>query len=131
LTRPDNACGGAWPRPSRWLPLLLGGLLTLPFALPSAMSQSPDPYLWLEDVQGERALDWVRQRNAETEAQLQAQAGFDERRRAIREVLDSRDQIPYVTRRGEWLYNFWRDAEHPRGLWRRTTLAEYRKSQPA
>jgi prolyl oligopeptidase len=89
-----------------------------------------DPCLWLEDVQGERALAWVRQRNAESEALLQAQPGFEGLRSGIREVLDSREQIPYVSRRGDWLYNLWRDAAHPRGLWRRTTLAGYRKAEP-
>ncbi len=92
---------------------------------------SQDPYLWLEDVQGERALAWVRERNAESEGQLQGRPGFEALRTRLREVLDSKEQIPYATRRGEWLYNFWRDAANPRGLWRRTTLAEYRKPQPA
>jgi prolyl oligopeptidase len=100
----------------------------------AAMSQTPptaaDPYLWLEDVQGEKALAWVRERNAESEGLLQARPGFDKLKTSLREVLDSREQIPYVTRRGDWLYNFWRDASNPRGLWRRTTLAEYRKPQP-
>ena len=90
-----------------------------------------DPYLWLEDVQGERALAWVRARNAQSRAALEAQPRFAEMRAAFRAVLDSRDKIPYVSRRGDALYNHWRDAEHPRGLWRRTTLAEYRKPQPA
>ncbi|MDQ2779516.1 MAG: prolyl oligopeptidase family serine peptidase [Pseudomonadota bacterium] len=90
-----------------------------------------DPYLWLEDVPGERALAWARERNAATEKQLQVQPGFDTERRRILEVLDSKIQIPYVTRRGRWFYNLWRDAENPRGLWRRTTLAEYRKPEPA
>ena len=90
-----------------------------------------DPYLWLEDVQGERALQWVRERNAESEGLLQAEPGFEALRGSIREVLDSKEQIPYVTRRGDWLYNLWRDASNPRGLWRRATLAEYRKVQPA
>jgi prolyl oligopeptidase len=108
-----------------------------PTASPApAMSQSKsitettDPYLWLEDVQGDRALSWVRLRNAESEKALQAQAGFEALRGSLREVLDSREQIPYVTRHGSWLYNVWRDANNPRGLWRRTTLAEYRKPKP-
>ncbi|MBE0548239.1 MAG: S9 family peptidase, partial [Rubrivivax sp.] len=91
----------------------------------------PDPHLWLEDVQGERALAWVRERNAGSEKLLQAEPGFEAMRSSIREVLDSREQIPYVSRRGDWLYNLWRDAANPRGLWRRTTLAEYRKPAPA
>lgn len=90
-----------------------------------------DPYLWLEDVPGERALAWVRQRNAESEKVLQAEPGFEATRSSIRAVLDSQAQIPYVARRGDWLYNLWKDAANPRGLWRRTTLAEYRKPQPA
>jgi prolyl oligopeptidase len=98
---------------------------------PATFPAGQDPYLWLEEVEGERALAWVRERNAESERLLQAQPGFEELRSSIREVLDSREQIPYVSRRGGWLYNLWRDAANPRGLWRRTTLAEYRKSQPA
>jgi prolyl oligopeptidase len=90
-----------------------------------------DPYLWLEEVQGERALAWVRARNAESEARLRADPGFDALRARLREVLDSRGQIPYVTRLGPWLYNLWRDAANPRGLWRRASLEEYRRAEPA
>ncbi len=57
-------------------------------------------------------------------------AGFAELRDQLREVLDSDDRIPFVTRRGDYLYNFWQDAAKPRGLWRRTTLEEYRRAQP-
>ena len=95
----------------------------------TAHAPAPDPYLWLEEVQSDRALAWVRDRNAETEKLLQARPGFENRKHQIREVLDSKEQIPYVTRRGDWFYNFWRDAQNPRGLWRRTSLAEYRKAQ--
>ncbi|MGI9153595.1 MAG: S9 family peptidase, partial [Rubrivivax sp.] len=91
---------------------------------------SDDPYLWLEDVQGERALAWVRERNAQARDRLQAWPDFMPVRQRIREVLDSRDRIPAVRRRGEAFYNLWQDAANPRGLWRRTTVAEYRKAQP-
>ncbi len=90
-----------------------------------------DPYLWLEDVEGERSLAWVQERNRESEAALMTRPGFEDRRLRILEVLDSREQIPYVVRRGAWLYNLWRDATNPRGLWRRTSLDEYRKPSPA
>ena len=98
------------------------------------MSQAPtvdDPYLWLEEIEGERALAWVRERNAESERELSQDAEFAASRARILEVLDSREQIPYVVRRGAWLYNLWQDAANPRGLWRRTTLDEYRKREPA
>ncbi|MDT7749833.1 MAG: prolyl oligopeptidase, partial [Pseudonocardiales bacterium] len=89
-----------------------------------------DPYLWLEEVTGDRPLEWVRARNAESLAELTTGERFTELRDGIREVLDSDERIPYVRRRGELLYNFWQDAEHPRGLWRRTTLESYRTGEP-
>jgi prolyl oligopeptidase len=95
-----------------------------------ALTSADDPYQWLENVTGERALSWVRERNAETVAELTGGVRFEALRAEIREVLDSTDRIPSITRRGEYRYNFWRDREHPRGLWRRTTLDEYRKEQP-
>ena len=95
-----------------------------------ALTGPEDPYLWLEDVTGERALSWVRERNVETVTELTGGSRFEALRAEIREVLDSTDRIPYITRRGEYRYNFWQDRDHPRGLWRRTTLAEYRKERP-
>jgi prolyl oligopeptidase len=89
-----------------------------------------DPNLWLEEVQGDKALAWVRERNAVSTALLQAQPLFADNRAKVLDVLNNRDQIPRVTRRGDYLYNFWRDAKNPRGLWRRTHLEEYRKVQP-
>ena len=89
-----------------------------------------DPHLWLEEVQGDKAMAWVRERNAVSTALLQAQPVFADNRAKVLGVLNNRDQIPGVTRRGEYLYNFWRDAKNPRGLWRRTYLEEYRKVQP-
>jgi prolyl oligopeptidase len=88
-----------------------------------------DPYLWLEDITGDNALDWVRAHNEPTQADL-CDARFEQMRAEALEVLDTDARIPYVRRRGEYLYNFWRDAEHPRGLWRRTTLEQYRKDEP-
>ncbi|TDU03275.1 prolyl oligopeptidase [Streptomyces sp. 846.5] len=90
-----------------------------------------DPYLWLEDVTGEQALDWVRARNEESTGRFATGPAFDALRQSLRDVLDADGRIPYVTRRGGHLYNFWQDAEHPRGLWRRTTLDEYRTDAPA
>jgi len=81
-----------------------------------------DPYLWLEDVTGDTALDWVRARNADAFAELTGNERYDGLKAQILEALDADDRIPYPQRRGEHLYNFWRDATHPRGLWRRTTL---------
>ncbi|WP_329112849.1 prolyl oligopeptidase family serine peptidase [Streptomyces sp. NBC_01353] len=89
-----------------------------------------DPYLWLEDVEGEAALEWVAERNTETAAALASDADFTALKKRLREVLDASDRIPYTARRGAFLYNFWRDATHVRGVWRRTTLEQYRKDAP-
>src|SRR5262245_53870959 len=88
-----------------------------------------DPFLWLEDITGDAALDWVRGHNDPTLEEL-CDGRFEQLRAEALEVLDTDARIPYVRRRGDLLYNFWRDAGHPRGLWRRTTLESYRTDTP-
>ncbi|MDY0060514.1 MAG: prolyl oligopeptidase family serine peptidase [Myxococcota bacterium] len=98
---------------------------------PAAAAPAPDdPYLWLEEVQGERALAWVRDRNAASAAVLDAAPGFAELERRLLGILDSKERIPMINKRGRWYYNLWKDAQNPRGLWRRTTLAQYRQPNP-
>ena len=103
--------------------------MTQTAASPSSSADS-DPFLWLEKTHGQRATDWVRKQNAIAEKQFASSDAFDRSRDQILEVLNSEARIPYVSRRGKYLYNFWKDADHPRGIWRRTTLAEYRKASP-
>lgn len=81
---------------------------------------------WLDEVEGEQALAWVSQRNAETLGRLGATERFSALERDIEVILDSPDRIPVVAERAGLLYNFWTDATHPRGLWRRTTWDSYR-----
>jgi prolyl oligopeptidase len=100
-------------------------------AEPAPAVEPTDPYLWLEDVGGEAALEWVRERNAECLAELAGTEAFTRLEARILSILDSREKIPYVKKIGDRFYNFWRDAANPRGLWRRTTLEEYRTSDPA
>lgn len=88
-----------------------------------------DPHAWLEDVEGDAALDWVRAHNERAVAALETER-FTQLREESLEVLDSTDKIPAVVQRGEHLYNFWTDAEHERGLWRRTTWESYRTAEP-
>ena len=89
-----------------------------------------DPHAWLEDVQGEKALDWVKARNAKAEAELATTPEFKTLEADILAILDSDAKIPGVEKIGDHYYNFWKDKQHERGLWRRTTLAEYRKADP-
>jgi prolyl oligopeptidase len=96
----------------------------------SGVENVTDPYLWLEEVTGERPLDWARAHNAVVHSRFADSDRFRELERRILDMLDTDTKIAYPSRRGPWLYNFWRDAEHPRGLWRRTTFAEYAEDSP-
>ena len=96
-----------------------------------AGDEPEDSYLWLEDVTGARSLAWVKERNAESMKELTRSPDFRALERRILQILDSEDRIPVVQKLGHYYYNFWRDGKNPRGLWRRTTLEEYKKAKPA
>ena len=93
-------------------------------------ASATDPYLWLEGVEDAKALDWVRERNAKAEAEIASTPEFKKLEADLRAILDSDARIPGVQKIGGYYYNLWKDKDHPRGLWRRTTLAEYRKAEP-
>ena len=114
------------------LTLSLFGLLAaaLCATAPSHAQEIADPYLWLEQVTDPKALDWVKQRNAITRTELEKQPGFFSLRDQLQAALDSKDKIPAINKMGNQYYNFWQDSAHPRGVWRRTTLEEYRRAQP-
>ncbi|MFN4115867.1 MAG: prolyl oligopeptidase family serine peptidase [Inhella sp.] len=107
-------------------PLITAALL----ASASVQANDQDPYLWLEDVSGDRAMAWVKARNAETEAVLKSRPDFQGLRQELLEGLNARDRIPGISRMGAHVYNLWQDDKNRRGLWRRTTLAEYAKPEP-
>ena len=89
-----------------------------------------DPNLWLEDISGPAALQWVRAHNAISTKQLESAPGFQTLQNRLLDILNSRQRIPQVTKHGAFCYNFWRDDKNPRGLWRRATLDEYKKPVP-
>lgn len=97
----------------------------------SSMTQTDaDPYLWLEDIDGDRALDWVRARNAETEADLFAEPLFTELRAEILQLLEADDRLVVPSKFHDEVTNFWTDSANRRGLFRRTTWASFRSQQP-
>jgi prolyl oligopeptidase len=89
-----------------------------------------DKFLWLEEVTGDKALGWVKDQNARSQQELEAAPGFEKLRQRLLAIYDSKARIPGAVARGKWLYNIWKDEANPRGLWRRTTLAEYKKKSP-
>src|SRR5215510_6438643 len=89
-----------------------------------------DPYLWLEEVTSDKSLAWAREQNKRSQGELEAVPTFGNSRDRVRAILDSKEKIPSVSKQGALYYNFWKDADHPKGIWRRTTLAEYKKKDP-
>lgn len=97
---------------------------------PQAAPPVEDPYLWLEDVSGEESIAWANGLNKKSLGELDGPAREDLRKKLLA-IYDSKEKIPFPDAKGKWLYNFWKDEVHPRGLWRRVTLAEYKKKEPA
>ena len=105
--------------------------LALCLAAASPLTAQPaDEWLWLEDVEGEKALAWVEEQNAASTAELEAVPEFAAIHQRGLEIYDSSERLPDVEMLGDHLYDFWQDAEHVRGVWRRTTLASLAGGEP-
>jgi prolyl oligopeptidase len=89
-----------------------------------------DPYLWLEDVHGAKPLAWVKEQNAKSMAVLRTDPSYQKDYEAILKVMDATDRIPYGDLDHGYVFNFWQDAQHPKGIWRRTTVADYAQAAP-
>lgn len=115
-------------------PKLFALLLILLSAVPvigeQRAAEPEDPYRWLEEIDGEKALEWVKAQNSRTAKILEEDPRFDMLYSQALSALNSESRIPSVTIRGKWLYNFWKDEHHPRGIYRRTTLGELSKESP-
>ncbi len=111
--------------------VILMTLSTRPTPAATPAPSPADPWLWLEDVTGKKALDWVQQQNKESTGELTGTPAFQSMDKRFLDILNSEEKIPFVSKIGDRYYNFWRDAKHERGLWRRTTFEEYRKASPA
>lgn len=109
-------------------PLLLALLLARP-----AAGQTPpaDPHLWLEEVEGEKALSWVGERNKESLGELDADPRAAAVTGELRAIMTAKDRIPWPTLSGGRILNFWQDEKNPKGLWRRASVSEYAKTEPA
>ena len=100
-------------------------------AVADAPEANVDPFLWLESVDSPRARAWVTTENAKTLAVLQSDPRFAAAYAAAVAAGESKDRIPTPDFTLGSVYNFWQDAEHSRGIWRHTTLADYAKPAPA
>jgi len=105
-----------------------------PNAMPADLSpegvKAADPYLWLEEVHGDRALAWVNERNADAHVKLEEDRRFETYRQEAYAILSATDRTPIPNFQDKAIYNFWEDDAHTKGIWRRTTLASYRSATP-
>ena len=96
-----------------------------------ATSDATDPYLWLEEIEGERAMAWVEARNAHSLGVLRGDPRFETLHQQALDIVQSRDRIPSPGfNHNGTVDNFWQDATHVRGIWRTTTLDSYRTEAP-
>lgn len=93
-------------------------------------NDEPDPFLWLEDIETEEVLDWVRGQNDRTQTHLESDPRFQEMYDEAREILTSDARLPLGSIHEGMVYNLWQDGVSKRGLWRRTTLESYREGSP-
>ncbi len=109
------------------------GLLFMIGSASASAQQSPtrdDPYIWLEDVSGQRSMDWVNSHNAKTQAVLESDPRYQQYYDEALAIAQAKDRIPYGAFHGGKIYNFWQDADHVRGVWRRTSLQSYQSGNP-
>jgi prolyl oligopeptidase len=118
------------PRRSLFLVLTLSALTRASAQTQAGAASPSDPYLWLEDQRGARAMAWVATENAKTTGVLEKDPRFASLFRDALAVAQASDRIPNVRFIAGQLYNFWQDSAHVRGIWRRTTLASYRTASP-
>ncbi|MFD1620057.1 prolyl oligopeptidase family serine peptidase [Thalassotalea marina] len=108
----------------------LASLVALSTLTTGVNASEKDPYLWLENVEGEKALNWVKQQNTQSLSYLKGQDTYQTIYENTLSIVNDKERIPYAGERGGYYYNFWRDENHVKGIYRRTTLEEYKKDKP-
>jgi prolyl oligopeptidase len=108
----------------------LGQALAQPASSVPSAEASADPFLWLEDVEGKRALDWVTTENTRSLKVLEGDPRYAAMHAQALELAQAKDRIPAPEFLGGQVYNFWQDADHVRGLWRATSVADYAQPEP-
>src|SRR4051812_3028534 len=109
-------------------------LALAPPALAQPQTASPegqDPFLWLEELNGARAMEWVRAENARTLKVLEADPRFKGLYDDALKIAEAKDRIPEPRFLDGAIFNFWQDSDHVRGVWRRTTVDDYKNPQPS
>ncbi len=109
----------AFNSPTVWLFLVLVAFNT------QAKEASHDPFIWLEDIDAEKSMNWVHEQNKNTADAYKAKPIYQELYDQALSTLNNKSRIPSVSQRGEWVYNYWKDDKNPRGVYRRAKLKDF------
>ncbi len=107
--------------------LTLGGCMNIK---KGTSSTNLDNLLWLEKVEGDKAINWVKAQNKVTDHKNKISKNYNTLKKQALEILEDKNKIPYMSMRGNYVYNFWQDKNHAKGIWRRTTLNSYKSKNP-
>jgi len=102
-------------------------ILCLLWASTSFSQESGDRYMWLEEIESDKVLEWVKTKNKSTVDELEKYPEYQDINTKVLSILNSKDKIAYPSIRGDYIYNFWQDATHQRGIWRRVPFKGYFK----
>jgi prolyl oligopeptidase len=108
-----------------------GRLLSLVVVASAFAAETPDPYIWLEQVDSPRAIEWVKKENDKTTQVLEKDPRYAGLYQDALEIAEAKDRIPMPKVLAGTIYNFWQDSDHLRGIWRHTSAQDYRSASPA
>ena len=100
------------------------------FGISQIIQAQEDKYQWLEEVDGQKALEFVNTQNKATVEELSAEKDYQDIYDKSLAIYNSTEKIAYPSIRGNYVYNFWKDKEHVRGIWRRSSLESYTNGNP-
>jgi prolyl oligopeptidase len=116
--------------PLKFLSRLLISLLIISFTQLLA-EQSNDENSWLENIDSEKSLNWVKKANLKTDGSLAESPLYESLYQDALTVLNNKHKLPRITQRGEWIYNYWKDSAHPRGVYRRAKIDSFNSGKPS
>src|ERR1700761_4486918 len=113
-----------------YLAAALAAIVAVPVVAAELTPDSPDPYLWLADIHGAKAVAWAKEQTDKTLAVIKADPNYQADYDSIMKVVDANDRIAEGELDHGDVLNFWQDADHVRGIWRKTSIADYRNANP-
>jgi len=116
--------------PMKTLPCLLALTFSADLCMAAAPPPAEDPFIWLEEAHGERAMNWVKAENVKTDAVLERDTRFKALFHDAKAILEAKDRIPEPSIIGGQIFNFWQDADHAHGIWRQTSRTDFQSAAP-